>query len=301
MLPLLQLAGDGAEHRTGEAIALLADYMGLSDDERAALAPGGGSGRFAHRVHYAKRALKRAGLLESCAHGSFRITALGLRALERGPLHIDRAFLSQYPGFADPAPDPAGLLPPLDDADADIDIERHTPRELIDILYRGLGAELADELLDAALSASPAFFERLVIDLLLAMGYGGALGRAAAARHLGRSGDGGLDGVIQQDRLGLDLIYVQAKRWARASAVGRPVIQAFVGSLIGVGAGRGVLLTTGRFSPEAVEYARGLQNHAVILIDGARLAELMIEHNVGVAVEQTVVIKRLDSAYFDSE
>lgn len=313
MLPLLQLAGDGAEHRTSTAIDLLADYVGLSETERSELNAGGKQSRFSHRVHYAKSALKHAGLLESCAHGTFRITPLGVSVLERNPLHIDRAFLMQFPQFAafvgrtrlDYDDLAAGSTPlasdALDTERAEFDDSQHTPRELMDILYTGLQKELADELLDAVLTSSPAFFERLVIDLLLAMGYGGANGRKTAAKQLGRSGDGGLDGVIQEDKLGLDLIYIQAKRWARNSTVGRPVVQAFVGSLIGAGAKRGVLLTTSRLSQEAAEYARSMQNHAIILIDGAQLAALMIEHGVGVSVEQTYVIKRLDADYFDPE
>lgn len=306
MLPLLQLAGDGTEHRTSAAIDLLADYVGLSEIERGELSAGGKQARFSHRVHYAKSALKHAGLLESCAHGTFRITPLGVRVLERNPLNIDRAFLMQFPQFAVFAArtrqdyDYAPMASPYAEG-IELDESQHTPRELMDILYTGLQKELADELLDAVLTSSPAFFERLVIDLLLSMGYGGANGRKTAAKQLGRSGDGGVDGVIQEDKLGLDLIYIQAKRWARNSTVGRPVVQAFVGSLIGAGAKRGVLLTTSRFSQEALEYARSMQDHAIILIDGAQLAALMIEHGVGVSAEQTYVLKRLDADYFDTD
>jgi restriction system protein len=298
LLPLLQLAGDGAEHRSADAVTLLADYIGLTDAERSEPTPNGRQSRFAHRVHYARAMLKRAGLLATCQHGVFRITPLGLRVLADAPLHIDRAFLMQFPQFADYAT----RMQPERSADAeptDYDSQEQTPRELIHILYNGLQKELTDELLEAVVASSPAFFERLVIDLLLAMGYGGS--RKEAGRRLGRTGDGGLDGVIQEDKLGLDMIYVQAKRWALNSTVGRPVVQAFLGSLLGVGAARGVLLTTARFSSEAVEYAARMQQHTVILVDGARLAGLMLEHNVGVSVEATYTLKRLDTAYFDGE
>lgn len=304
MLPLLQLAGDGTEHRTSTAIDLLAEYVGLTEGERGELAANGKQARFNHRVHYAKSALKHAGLLESCAHGTFRITPLGVRVLERNPLHLDRTFLMQFPQFVDYAartrPDREFQPDASDTEPTEFDESQHTPRELMDILYAGIQKELADELLDAVLTSSPSFFERLVIDLLLSMGYGGANGRKTAAKQLGRSGDGGLDGVIQEDKLGLDLIYIQAKRWTRGNTVGRPVVQAFVGSLIGAGAKRGVLLTTSRFSQEAVEYARSMQNHSIILIDGTQLAALMIEHDVGVSAEQTYIIKRLDTDYFDT-
>lgn len=297
MLPLLQIMRDGHERRLGDIMPDLAEWIGLSAEERAELTPNGKQTRLLHRAHHAKTMLKHAGLIENCHYGTFRITADGRRVLDENPLHINRAYLMQFPQFAEYA------ARTKSDRIADAEPTEYyeseqTPRELIHILYTGLQKELADELLDAVLASSPDFFERLVIDLLLAMGYGGS--RKNAGKRLGKTGDGGLDGVIQEDKLGLDMIYLQAKRWARNSTVGRPVIQAFVGSLIGAGASRGVLLTTGRFSQEAIEYAERMQQHAIILIDGAQLASLMIEHNVGVATETTYVLKRLDTEYFDN-
>jgi restriction system protein len=298
MLPLLQLAGDGVEHTVTEAIDTLAEYTGLTAEERAELTPSGSQFKFNYRVHCANTYLKRAGLLESTGRGAFHITAQGTRVLQSNPLHINRAFLMQFPSFADfitrSRPERAADADPVDYLETE-----HTPKELIHILYSGLQKELIDELLDYVLSASPAFFEKLVVDLLLAMGYGSS--RDGAGKTLGRSGDGGLDGYIQEDKLGLDVVYIQAKRYARNNPIGRPLIQGFVGSLIGAGANRGVFITTSRFSKEAVEYARSMQNHKVILIDGNQLTKLMLEHGIGVSVEAMYVLHRLDRDYFDME
>lgn len=296
LLPLLQLASDAQPHRIGEAVAQLSDYMGLSDAERAELMPSGRQLRFNYRVHVANTHLKKAGLLQSVERGAFQITDAGLHLLKTNPLSIDRALLMQYPSYAQQA---TRETPPheIDAAPLEFFESEQTPKELMHILYQGLQKELADELLDAVLAASPAFFERLVLDLLVAMGYGGAVKHAA--RTLGRTGDGGLDGVIREDKLGLDVLYVQAKRWARGNTVGRPVVQAFVGSLIGAGASRGVLLTTSRFSAEAVAYAASMQNYNIVLVDGAALAELMIEHGVGVSTEAIYTIKAVNRDYFD--
>jgi restriction system protein len=298
LLPLLQLAGDGEPHRTGEAITVLAEYVGLSDEDRAVFTPSGKQLKFNYRVQCAKNYLIRAGLLRSEGRGLFCITDLGVKALQQSPLHIDRAFLMQYPAFAEYITrEESG--PDLDPDTFEYIESEHTPKELIHVIHGGLQKELADELMEAILASSPAFFEKLVVDLLLAMGYGGS--RKEAAKALGRTGDGGVDGYIQEDKLGLDVIYVQAKRWGRGQVVGRPVVQAFVGSLIGVGAKRGVLMTTSRFSQEAVTYAKSMQDHTIILIDGDQLARLMIEHDVGVGVEEVYVIKKLDRDYFDLE
>ncbi|PJF20950.1 MAG: hypothetical protein CUN56_13575 [Phototrophicales bacterium] len=175
--------------------------------------------------------------------------------------------------------------------------ESQPPKELIRSLHAEINRDLADELLEYIMGVSPAFFEKLVIDLLLAMGYGGALSNAG--QTIGRSGDGGIDGYIQEDKLGLSMIYVQAKRWGAGNNVQRPAVQAFVGSLMGVGATKGVFITTSHFSQGAREYADSIPNLKVVLIDGTQLTQLMIEHNVGVSAEQTFVIKRIDTDYFE--
>ncbi|MBC8098671.1 MAG: restriction endonuclease [Armatimonadetes bacterium] len=298
MLPLLQLCADGAEHRLSQLTEALADYLGLTEAERAILTPSGKQLKFTYRAYYAATSLRKAGLLANTRRGTLHLTALGARVLASAPLTIDRAFLMQFPAYVEFATR-AAPEPSVDGEPTDYLASDHTPKELMHILYTGLHKELADDLLETVLASSPAFFERLVIDLLVAMGYGGK--RANAARQLGRSGDGGVDGVIQEDKLGLSVVYIQAKRYARQNVVGRPLVQAFIGSLIGQGAQRGVLLTTSRFSKEAVDYARAMQQHTVILIDGAQLTQLMIEHNVGVQPEETYTLKKLDRGYFDSD
>lgn len=291
MLPLLQMAGDGQPHRLSDAVAVIADYVGLTDAERAETLPSGRQLKLNYRVQVALRHLKKAGLLLGIERGQFIISDAGRAVLKTNPLAINRRFLMQFPAYVEFAT--------RDSRERAIDFEgieytqsEQTPKELLYIIHSGLQKELADELLENILTASPTFFERVVIDLLASMGYG-------KGKTLGRTGDGGVDGVIQEDKLGLDLIYVQAKRWARHQTVGRPVVQAFVGSLTGKGAARGVLITTSRFSQEAVQYARSMQNHNIILIDGRALTDLMIEHNVGVMVEAAYVVKAIDRDYFE--
>jgi restriction system protein len=298
MLPILQMAGDSGEHRLSEAVETMADYFGLTMDDRLSLTPNGKQYKFNYRVQCAATYLRKAGLLESAGRGAFRITPQGAQVLKTNPLTINRAFLMQFPAFVDFITRAQGERA-ADAEPTDYLETEHTPKELMHILYVGIQKELADELLDTILASSPAFFERLVVDLLVAMGYGA--NRANAAKTLGRTGDGGVDGYIQEDKLGLDVVYVQAKRYARQNPVGRPLVQAFIGSLIGQGASRGVMMTTSRYSKEAVEYAKSMQNHKVILIDGQQLTQLMIEHGVGVNVEETYVVKKLDRDYFGSD
>jgi restriction system protein len=290
----LQFAGDGQEHHISEAVEVLAGYLQLSEDQVSELLASGKRRKFDDRVRWAKTYLQKANLLESTGRGTFRITRRGLEVLKDDPTFINRAFLKQYPEFQE-------FITPaqIDKGDQPFMEMVETPRALMHTMYENLRIDLAEELLDYILSASPAFFERLVIDLLVAMGYGGTL--TGAGKVTKRSGDSGIDGIIQQDKLGLETIYVQAKRYARDNVVGRPAVQAFVGSLTGVGAKKGVFITTSRFSREAVEYAQNVQHQKVILIDGQQLTQLMIDHDVGVSVEQVYVIKHVDSDYFDVE
>ncbi|MCU0499708.1 MAG: restriction endonuclease [Anaerolineae bacterium] len=288
MLPILQLTGDGQHHKLADMIITLADYLGLDAAQRAELSANGTQLKFNHRVQYAAASLRKAGLIQAITRGTYRITAQGLQVLGTQPLHIDRAFLMQFPMFAESVRRERHL-----DADStDLIEQEHTPKELIHILYTGIQKELADDLIDTILGASPAFFEKLVVDLLVTMGYG-------RGGRLGRSGDGGVDGVVQEDKLGLDVVYVQAKRYQRTQTIGRPAVQGFIGSLIGQGAQRGVMITTSRFSKEAIDYARSMQNHKVILIDGARLTALMLEHGVGVSLEAAYLLYKIDRDYFE--
>jgi len=290
-LPLLRLSADGEEHSIREAVELLGDYLRLNVEQREALLPSGRR-QFDDRVRWAATYLRKALLLQSTGRGTFQITQRGLWVLSQAPAQIDTAYLKQFPEFE------AFLLEARTRRNQDFDLlSRQTPRSVIDTSYENLRVDLAEDLLDYVLASSAEFFEHLVVDLLLAMGYGGV---DKTGYVLGRSRDGGVDGYIQEDKLGLDKIYVQAKRYARDNAVGRPAIQAFVGSLMGLGAARGVFLTTSRFTDEALGYASDVKHAKIILIDGKRLTELMIDHNVGVSVEKTYIIKAVDTDYFDA-
>jgi restriction system protein len=295
MLPLLQYASDGKIHHIRDASEEIAQHLKLSEEQITELLPSGKKSKYYDRIHWAKTYLSKARLLESTGRGFFQITERGYSVLNTNPTDIDNRFLSQFPEFvefqtpSDIAEDTTISLPKLEAVD------EQTPQEQIQAIYQRLRKSLADELLDTVLAVPPSFFERLVIDLLLAMGYGSSLD---SGEHIGQSGDGGIDGVIREDKLGLDTIYIQAKRYARENGVGRPAIQGFVGSLMGMGATKGVFITTSYFSEQAIQYAKNVPNLKVILIDGQQLATLMIEHNVGVSVQKTYEIKQIDENYF---
>lgn len=296
LLPLLRLAADKREHHIRDAVESLANEFRLSETDRTTLMKNSSQTVFANRTHWANTYLKQARLLESTGRGTFRITQRGLDIVSQNPRAIDKKFLMQFDEFVafstrSPNSSPVKTGQVIEEAE-------QTPKELMQSLSQKIHEDLADELLDYILDASPAFFEKLVIDLLLAMGYGGSLPDAGTV--MGRSGDGGIDGSIQEDKLGLSTIYVQAKRWDRGQSVGRKEIQAFVGSLMGQGATKGVFITTSRFSSQASGYVTSLPNVKVVLIDGSQLALLMIENNVGVAVDHSIIIKRVDSDYFVS-
>ncbi|HZT68566.1 MAG TPA: restriction endonuclease [Terriglobia bacterium] len=296
MLPLLRLTGDGQEHRFRDVVEKLAAEFRITDDERAELLPSGTSPVFDNRVGWARTYLKQAGLLSSPKRGTLRITDRGRDVLSRNPKRIDVKLLNQYEEFRafrtrrSSRGTEATTAPEVDRE------PEQTPEDALAAAYGKLRENLEAEILQQVKAASPSFFERVVIDLLVAMGYGGS--RQDAGRAIGRSGDGGIDGIIKQDRLGLDVIYVQAKRWE--SAVGRPEIQKFVGALQGQKASKGVFLTTSSFTREAEDYANGI-NSKVILIDGERLARLMVDHDVGVTAVGEYKLKRIDSDYFEGE
>jgi restriction system protein len=297
MLPVLKLSADRAEHRFRDVVERLAAEFGITESERAELLPSGTAPLFDNRVGWARTYLKQAGLLESPKRGYLRITERGLAAHSKNPARIDIAYLDQFPEFRmfrnrrrETAEEAVAEIGPQA-------VESTlTPEDALAAAYRKLRAGLEEELLDQVKSTAPAFFERLVIDLLVAMGYGGT--RQDAGRAIGRSGDGGIDGIIKEDRLGLDVIYVQAKRWE--STVGRPEIQKFAGALQGQRASKGVFITTSNFSREALEYVATIGSK-IILMDGAMLAKLMVDHNVGVAPIGTYELKKIDSDYFEGE
>lgn len=294
ILPLLQFMSDGHEHHVRESVEPIANYFDLTREDREKLLRNSKQTLLYYRIHWANTYLKKSRLLESTRRGYVRITGRGLAVLDDNPPALDRKYLMRFPEFVD------FITPNKNDDDPDEEDNKFpselAPKELIDSTYRSIVHDLADQLLESVLGSSPSFFEQLVVDLLLAMGYGGALQDAGQA--IGQTNDGGIDGYIQEDKLGLDTIYIQAKRWSPDNTVGRPAIQAFVGSLIGVGATKGVFITTSTFSQNAKDYADSMQNVRVILIDGQQLAQLMIEHNVGVTVEKTYTIKQIDENYF---
>jgi len=295
MLPLLRLAGDEKEHRLQSAIEQLADEFGLAAEERKELLPSGNQTVFANRVGWARTYLKKAGLLESTRRGYFAITKKGLKVLEDNPVEINVKYLEQFPEFVQfwkptktPGGESVGNVPK--------DIEDKTPLELIEIGSRKLQDELASELLEQVKECSPAFFEKLVVELLVKMGYGGSLEDAGKA--VGRSGDEGIDGIIKEDKLGLDAVYIQAKRWS--GSVGRREIQQFAGALQGQKAKKGIFITTSSFSKEARDYAAKIENR-IVLIDGEELVKLMIENDLGVSITVQYAVKKIDLDYFSED
>lgn len=296
MLSVLALAGEG-EQRVGDIAGRIADQFGLTEAERDELLPSGRQRILHNRIHWAKFYMSKAGLIASPRRGRFFATEAGKALLATQPPRIDVALLMQEPGFREFYKNDAGEVAETATANypsAPV-IGAATPEEQIEAAYQSVQTALRADLLERIGQNSPAFFEQLIVDLLVAMGYGGSHKNAAA--QLGRSGDGGVDGVINEDRLGLDRVYVQAKRYAEGNTVGRPDIQGFVGSLVGLGASKGVFVTTSSFSPQAPDFVRHLAQR-VVLLDGKDLTDLMIEHNVGVRVSRAIEFKRVDEDFF---
>ena len=295
MLPVLKLASDEAEHKFSQAVEELADEFSLSPEERSELLPSGSQAVFNNRVGWARSYLKQAGLLSSPKRGYFRITESGLKLLQTNPPKIDNSVLEQFPEFIEfknrrkEKSEEDGTQEAVTEEE-----ETQTPEDSLASAYSKLRNSLESEILTSVKEASPSFFERLVVDLLVKMGYGG--NRKDAGKALGKSGDGGIDGIINEDRLGLDVIYIQAKRWE--GTVGRPEIQKFAGALQGQRAKKGVFITTSNFTKEAKEYV-SMIDVKIILIDGELLSSLMADHNVGVSIVGQYEVKKLDSDYFD--
>lgn len=293
MLPLLKLLSDNNEHTLSETIEKLAQYFELSDEERKELLPSGRQAKFDNRVGWARTYMKKAGLLESTGRGKFRITERGKQVLQNNPTVIDNNFLMQFPEFQEFRNASRQANQNNEELQENSD---QTPEEVLESSYQALRSELAQEILDRVKKCSPKFFENLVVDLLVAMGYGGS--RKDAGEAVGQSGDGGIDGIIKEDKLGLDAVYIQAKRWE--ATVGRPVVQAFAGSLEGQRARKGVIITTSQFSKEARDYVKVIEKR-IVLIDGEELAQLMIDHGIGVTEVARYVVKRVDLDYFGDE
>lgn len=298
MLPLLRFLGDGREHTLNDSVEAVANEFKLTSEERLQFLPSGTSTVIGNRVGWARTYMKKAGLLESPRRGAFRITERGMQVLRAKPPRIDVKFLDQFPEFVEfrtvRTDDETASVAVVAPAAAPAVVA--TPEEALEDAYDRLRGGLESELLQRVMSASPAFFERLVIDLLVRMGYGGSFRDAGQA--IGRSGDGGIDGIIKEDRLGLDVIYVQAKRWE--SSVGRPEIQKFAGALQGHRARKGVFITTSAFSRDAHEYVERIDSK-IVLIDGATLTRFMVDSGVGVSLVTSYEVKRVDSDYFSDE
>ena len=298
MLPLLRMLADGEEHPQRELADRIADHFKLTPEECAERLPKVRATYLRHRLGWAGFSLRRAGLAENPRSGTLRITDQGRKFLAGNPIQLRAADLKAFPAYATfaermkknvPRDRESAVTP--DDPDQ---LPAETPEERIGAAFTELNETLVTDLLSQLTKVDPFRFERVVLDLLVAMGYGGSFKEAAAVTQ--KTGDEGIDGVINEDRLGLDVIYVQAKRWK--ANVGRQEIQSFVGALAGKKASKGVFITTSAFNDNATDYATGL-HQKVILIDGRRLAELMIEHNIGVAEEHAYSVKKIDSDYFD--
>jgi restriction system protein len=292
MLPVLK-EGDQGEVRIGSVVESLADKFGLTSQQRAHLLPSGKQSTFANRVHWAKSYLGKAGLIESTKRGHYRATKLGIELLQNPPSKINITFLNQYPEFKHFK---SGQDTNLNVVEEVTQSSPLTPDEQMRRAHTQIESELAADILDKILAAPPAFFEQVVVNLVTAMGYGGSV--ADAGQALGQSGDGGVDGVINEDTLGLDRIYVQAKRYKDGNVVGPGAIRDFFGALDQFKAGKGLFVTTSTFSSSAVKTTEGLSKR-IVLVDGKKLAKLMIQYDVGCRVEETMAIKRLDEDFFD--
>ena len=293
MLPLLKLAGDRLDHSLREVIGTLADQFALTDEERSHLLPSGRQRTFDNRVGWARTYMHKAGLLETPRRGTFHITTRGLQVIGNPPPQVNVKYLEQFPEFLEfrnssqkPTPSPETLNTTVD----------QTPEESFEAAYQKVQDDLASEILQMVKDNPPQFFEKLVVDLLVRMGYGGT--RQDAGRAIGGSGDEGIDGVINEDRLGLDTVYIQAKRWQ--GPVGRPEVQRFAGALQGQRSHKGIMLTSSSFTKEAQEYVSRIESK-IILIDGPTLSHLMVDYNVGVSPIASYEIKKVDSDYFTEE
>jgi restriction system protein len=296
MLPLLKLAGAKRASDLPTAEKLLAEEFCLSEQDRALMLPSGQQTALRNRTGWASFYLMKAGLLAKPKRGYFEITPRGEQVLQSPPTSIDKVYLSTFPEFVEfltgsssGGDTSIAAVPAVNHA-----VESATPDEALQGAYQQLRSELASQVLEKLLHVSPEFFEQVVVELLVAMGYGGS--RRDAGERIGKSGDGGIDGIIKEDKLGLDAIYLQAKRWQ--GTVGRPEIQKFVGALHGQRARKGVFITTSAFSPEARSYVSNI-DVKVVLLDGIQIANLMIDSGVGVTPVASYVVKRLDSDYFD--
>jgi restriction system protein len=287
----MKIAADGADHTARELREQIAKELGLSDEERKELLPSGQQPVFTNRLAWARSHLSMAALLQKTGRGTFRITPRGQQVVASNPPAINLRFLQQFPEYLEARNKPKADTPTISS-----DTDEQTPQERLEAAYATLRAALAKDVLNQLRGSPPDFFERVVVEVLVRMGYGGT--RKDAGQAIGKSGDEGIDGIIKEDRLGLDIIYIQAKRWQ--NTVSRPEIQKFAGALQGQRAKKGIFITTSDFSKEALEYAARIDSK-IVLIDGDQLAELMIDHGVGVTPIANYEVKQIDTDYFASE
>jgi len=294
MLPFLETLQDGQERTMRELTEALAGHFKLTEEQLQEHLPSGPQSLFYNRVAWAKTHLKNAGLIDNPVRGKVSISEAGRKVLLQKPATINCKFLKQFPSylkFIGQTADQEGEQP------EEMVLEStQTPLELMDASFNTLRKATAEELLAKLKACSPSFFERVVVRLLQAMGYGGVTGEASVT---GKSGDGGIDGIIKEDKLGLDVVCIQAKRWD--GSVGRPVIQGFVGSMDYVRAKKGVILTTSQFTKDALDFVYRIEGKKVVLIDGPKLADLMIEHNVGVNPTKLYELKEVSNDFFDED
>jgi len=297
MLPILRLVSDRQEHKYRDLIEKLATEFQITDEERKELLASGNQAIFDNRVGWAKTYLKKAGLLDSPKRATFVITQIGLDTLKKNPDRVDAKYLRQFPAFLE-FQNASRNDNETEEETTVIAVSEQTPEENLDKAYQRIRKSLASELLQNVVDLSPTFFERLVVELLVKMGYGGSIKDAGKA--IGKSGDEGIDGTIKEDKLGLDIIYIQAKRWRPGNVVGRPELHKFVGALAGQGAKKGIFITTSNFTKEALDYTPKNETK-IVLIDGEQLAQLMIDYNLGCTTQQTYELKKIDSDYFGEE
>jgi restriction system protein len=297
MFPIMKFAECVESRSVKESIEHIEQLYNLTNEEKQERIPSGKARTVYNRVTWAISHMKKAGLLVSHGkRGFFSLTEAGKKVLIENPQRVDMKVLREFPSYRKfrgrVADVTATVLP------ENLENAEKTPDEIMGTLATQLDLQLADELLESICNNTPTFFESLVVDLLLKMGYGGLEGSGEVTK---KSGDGGIDGVIKQDELGLDVIYIQAKRWDKDASVSRPDIQKFAGALLGEGATKGVFITTASFGKPAVDYAKSVPNAKIILIDGLALAKLMIKHDLGVGTSNIIRIKKIDSDYFEEQ
>ncbi len=291
MLPVLQYYGDKIEHTKQETIEAIAIQFKLTKEERNDILPSGSQLRFDNRLSWAITYLLKSDLLKRTSRGRYVITSRGSTVLNEKPEKISMKYLEKFPEYIKFKNYKKEVETKTEES------EISTPQERLESSYLELRTQLSHDLLERIMKSTPSFFEKLVVKLLVKLGYGGSI--VDAGQAIGRSGDDGIDGIIKEDKLGLDVVNIQAKRWENKT-VGRPEIQAFAGSLEGHRSKKGVFITTSKFTPDAQEYVKRIEKK-IVLIDGERLMQLMIDHGVGVSEESTYVINKIDEDFFIDE